>query len=358
MDNNSYERLAHRLNDLPSGYPSTEDGAELRILEKLFTPEEADLAAELTLTKENPDGLAERLGRDPQDVRMLLRGMAKRGLIVAGRTDDGLGYGLMPFVVGIYEFQAGTIDEELATLVEAYYQQALGETLSVNPSFHRVLPVQESVPIDIDVRPYENASEIVEQSQAWGVLDCVCRTQKELIGDPCEHPKDVCMVLSEVPGAFDNSTAIQKLDKDGAHATLKKAADAGLVHSVSNNQEGHWYICNCCTCSCGILRGIAEFGIANVVARSPFVTVFDRELCFSCDLCADACQFEALTYEIVPSIDENRCVGCGLCVIACPEGAFTMTRRSDEKIEPIPVTHTDWRMARAAARDLDFDDVR
>jgi hypothetical protein len=35
-----------------------------------------------------------------------------------------------------------------------------------------------------------------------------------------------------------------------------------------------------------------------------------------------------------------------------------MTRRSDEKIEPIPVNHTDWRMARAAARDLDFDDVR
>ena len=50
MDNNPYEHLAHRLNDLPSGYPSTEDGAELRILEKLFTPEEADLAAELNLT--------------------------------------------------------------------------------------------------------------------------------------------------------------------------------------------------------------------------------------------------------------------------------------------------------------------
>ena len=84
MDNNSYERLAHRLNALPSGYPSSANGAELRLLEKLFTPEEADLAAELTLTKESHAVIAERLGRDQQDVRILLRGMAKRGLIVAG----------------------------------------------------------------------------------------------------------------------------------------------------------------------------------------------------------------------------------------------------------------------------------
>jgi len=185
MVNSPYKRLAQKLNNLPSGYPPTEDGAELRILEKLFTPEEADLAAELTLTKETPTGIAERLSRDQQDVHQLLRGMAKRGLIVAGRTDDGLGFCLMPFVVGIYESQAGSIDAELATLFEAYYQQSFGDMLGVKPSFHRVIPVQESVPVDMDVRPYENASEIVEQSKAWGVIDCICRTQKELIGDPC-----------------------------------------------------------------------------------------------------------------------------------------------------------------------------
>jgi electron transport complex protein RnfB len=53
--------------------------------------------------------------------------------------------------------------------------------------------------------------------------------------------------------------------------TLRRAAEAGLVHSVSNSVEGTYYICNCCTCSCGILRGMAELGIANVVASSAFV---------------------------------------------------------------------------------------
>jgi len=44
MSKNPYKRLAERLNALPNGFPPTEDGAELRLLEKLYTPEEAALA--------------------------------------------------------------------------------------------------------------------------------------------------------------------------------------------------------------------------------------------------------------------------------------------------------------------------
>ena len=105
MANSPYQSLADRLNSLPSGYPPTDDGAELRILEKLFTPDEAALAAQLRLTKETPDEIAERIGGEPAEIRKAMRGMAKRGLIEAGRTETGLGYGLMPFVVGIYEMQ-------------------------------------------------------------------------------------------------------------------------------------------------------------------------------------------------------------------------------------------------------------
>ena len=55
--------------------------------------------------------------------------MARRGLIQAGRdADGGLGFGLMPFVVGIYEMQGTTIDAELARLFEDYYQQAFGRS--------------------------------------------------------------------------------------------------------------------------------------------------------------------------------------------------------------------------------------
>ena len=57
--------------------------------------------------------------------------MAKRGLITAGRAPTGgLGFGLMPFVVGIYEMQAGRIDAELARLFEDYYQQTYRQSLA------------------------------------------------------------------------------------------------------------------------------------------------------------------------------------------------------------------------------------
>jgi len=39
-----YKKLALYLDDLPAGFPPTEEGVELRLLQALFTPEEAQLA--------------------------------------------------------------------------------------------------------------------------------------------------------------------------------------------------------------------------------------------------------------------------------------------------------------------------
>ena len=60
MDDTPYRELAARLDELPNGFPPTDDGAELRLLAKLFTPEEAALAAQLRLTLETPAEIAAR----------------------------------------------------------------------------------------------------------------------------------------------------------------------------------------------------------------------------------------------------------------------------------------------------------
>ena len=59
MHQDSYRRLARRLDEMPNGFPPTEDGAELRLLAKLFTPEEAALAAQLRITLETAPEIAD-----------------------------------------------------------------------------------------------------------------------------------------------------------------------------------------------------------------------------------------------------------------------------------------------------------
>jgi ferredoxin len=365
MTVNPYKSLAKRLDSLPEGFPPTPNGAELRLLEYLFTQEEAALASVLRLTLENPRDIEARTGQEFKSLKGMLKTMARKGLIRIGKTDSGgLGYGLMPFVVGIYELQTNNMDEVLATLFEDYYQQAFAKMTSVEPKFHRVIPVGETVRNDMSIEPFETATTIIENANAWGVTDCICRQQKALIGDPCDHPQDVCMTFSQRPGAYDGSNAVKAITKEEAYATLQRAADAGLVHSVSNNMEADsfisHYICNCCTCSCGILRGIAETGISNVIARSAFALEVKPDLCGGCEICVDYCQFDALSMTIENlsiQINKTRCVGCGVCVPQCPDEALSLVRRPEDEILVIPTTHEDWLQERAEIRGIDIEEV-
>jgi electron transport complex protein RnfB len=357
MQKNGYRLLAERLDALPNGFPPTDDGAELRLLAKLFTEEEAALAAQLRLALETPAQIHTRVGGDARALGKTLKDMTKRGLIAAGRTEGGLGFGLLPFAIGIYEMQFDSIDAEFARLFEDYYQKAFSQAVSMQPALTRIIPIGESVRVDMEVRPYESVLDIIDGAQTYGVVDCICRTQQALIGNPCGHPLDVCMLMSDKPGAFDRSSSVRALTREEAVATLRRASDAGLVHSVSNNQQGLWFICNCCTCACAVLRSMADLGVANVIARSAFVNQVDEDLCIACGVCLDTCQFEALTLEDVMVVDAVRCVGCGVCVPSCAEEALSLIRRPPEDVLATPVTEKDWQVDRAASRGLDLLEV-
>ncbi|HTP08457.1 MAG TPA: 4Fe-4S ferredoxin [Anaerolineae bacterium] len=355
----AYRQLASRLNELPNGFPPAPDGAELRLLAYLFTPEEAALVAQLRMTLETPAEIAARIGGDVPALRKQLKSMVTRGLITAGRAPTGgLGYGLLPFVVGIYEMQAGRIDAELARLFEDYYQQTYRQSIPQQPLAHRVIPIKESIRQNLEFHPFESASDIILNAKAWGVTDCICRKQQALLGHGCDHPLDVCMIFSDVPGFFDQKQGIRALTQDEALATLQRAAEAGLVHSTSNTQAGLWYLCNCCTCACGFLRSVSELGTANVVARSAFVCVVDEALCAGCRDCEDRCSFNALTVENIAKVDALRCAGCGVCIPACSTDALRLVRRSEEEILIPPQTEEDWRHLRADARGIDLEVVQ
>jgi Na+-translocating ferredoxin:NAD+ oxidoreductase RNF subunit RnfB len=353
-DDPIYKQLAQRLDTVPNGYPATDSGVELKLLAKLFTPEEADLALKLTLTPESADQIAKRIGGNPGELEVALSGMAERGLIHEKRRKEGVSYALIPFVVGIYELQLENMDEELARIFEDYYKEGFHRLLDLEPPVQRVIPVEQNVPGDTEVMPYELASELLGEAQSWGVMDCICRKQRKLIGEGCDHPMDVCMIFSRRPGTFDESRTIKAITKEEALEVLKRSEEAGLVHTVGNTQRGVYYVCNCCSCSCAILRGVSEYGLLSATAPSSFLASVDEDRCTGCELCLERCQFNAISVEDdICHVDQRRCFGCGLCIMACPDEAISLISRPAAQMPAPPESMPDWIRERAELREID-----
>jgi electron transport complex protein RnfB len=359
MSEDVYCRLAQRLDAIPNGFPATESGVELRLLAKIFTPEQAALAAVMRMSYEPADAIAARVGIDSRTAYRTLKGMARQGLIYAARGKGQLDFRLMPFAFGIYEFQLPRMDRELAELFEAYFHETRGGSVYGAPPIHRVIPVEEAISTNIEISPYERASALLEGAKAWAVRDCICRVQKALLGEGCHHPVENCMVFAPVEGAFDHSAEDRAITKDEALRILLEAEEAGLVHTVGNYRDGHFYICNCCTCSCGILRGVAEFGVLSAIAHSPFRAVADADTCAGCGDCVARCSFGALAVpEDVCVIDALHCVGCGQCITVCPTGALQMARRPQGDLPILPIDHQEWTAQRAQARGISLADIQ
>ena len=152
MDDQAYRQLAPRIRRSPQRLPPDRlrDRAGRIAARATITPAEAQLAARLRLTLESPDQIASRTGLDLRTIRPVLKSMARRDLIAFGKGETTLGYGALPFVVGIYEMQVGTIDQELAQLFEDYHHQSFHQALAQQPPVHRVIPVGESLRTDIE----------------------------------------------------------------------------------------------------------------------------------------------------------------------------------------------------------------
>jgi ferredoxin len=252
------------------------------------------------------------------------------------------------------------MDEEMAMLFEEYYREAVGGSITTSaPSLMRVIPGEEAVPFDLEIFPYERASELIENAKAWGVRDCICRVQQKLVGKECEHPVEICLSFAPIAGIFDHSKVTRAITKEEALRLLRVAEESGLVHSTGNYRDGLFYICNCCTCCCAVLRGVAEFDNPTAIARSDFHAVVDADLCIGCGDCVERCPFEALVVpDDVCEVDYARCVGCGLCAVACSTEALRLERRPEGEAPAPPADLDAWMIERAEERGISMEAIR
>jgi ferredoxin len=281
--------------------------------------------------------------------------MAKKGMILYGNIDGKPRFRLAPFIVGVYEAQVDNMDHELAHLVEKYLAGGgLAGIMKPQPAIHRVVPAHNAVKSEW-ILPYDNVREILMEANTFRVRKCICRVQQDHIGRKCKFPVESCINFSshEHAPSSEDTGPDRYISKEEALALLDKTEEIGLVHTVSNVRKGVGYICNCCSCCCGILRGITEFGIENSVAQANYFAVIDPTECQGCGTCIERCQVHAISdKDGVATIDRSKCIGCGLCATGCPNGVAKLQRKPDSEIKDPPSDYEAWEQERLRNRGL------
>jgi len=345
-----YEQLADALDKLPNGFPRTESRVEIAILRKIFSPEEASLACQLSGHREPLDAIAERLGLPFEEAGTKLGRMAQRGLALFAQKEGKLLFRLAPFVVGIYEAQLDTMDHELAHLVEDYLANGgAAGIMKPQPALHRVIPAQKAVKSEW-ILPYDDVQQILLSAKSFGLRDCICRVQQDHIGHRrCDFPVRTCLYFSP----FERPPSPVDVSREEALEFLDKAEEIGLVHTVSNVMKGVGYVCNCCGCCCAIIRGINDYGIENSVAQANYFAVIDPDECLGCGTCIERCQVHAISdKDGVSVVDRKRCIGCGLCATGCPNNVARLERKPESEAVHPPADFATWGRERLLNRGL------
>jgi electron transport complex protein RnfB len=357
MNDEMYQRLAKVLDTLPNGFPSTESGVEIRLLKRIFQPDEAELFCDLKLRFETPEQIAERTGRPLEVVREMLTIMWQKGQVFGVQLGGTSIYKMVPWALGIYEFQLPHMDRELAEMCEEFNKVYFEQFFRTSPQIMQVIPIEREIDAQHEALPYERVSSIIGNGQSFLLNDCICKKEHGLMEKSCTRPMDVCLAIAPVPGVFDNPRIGRNISKEEAYKLLNKCEENGLVHLTWNVKNGHFFICNCCGCCCGVLTSINELGVpASKVVNSYYFAEIDPEVCASCGTCADErCQVKAIEEgEEAYRVIKDRCIGCGLCVTTCPSEAIHLVRKQPEEVVAPPEDEMSWYDDRAKVRGVDI----
>jgi electron transport complex protein RnfB len=368
-----YERLAEALDRLPTRFPRTPTAVELPLLRKLYTREQAQLAAVMGRDYETVAAIARRAGAVEADAGALLPVMAANRMVVSRpAADAGAGgaqaleagplYRLQGFIPGVYEGMLASLDEEFARLFEAYMADGGARVImGSSPPIARVVPNSAAVGRAEWILPYDDVRAIIAQAGSVVLSDCTCRLERAKVGEPCRFSLHVCLDLH----AEERPDCAGTISKQEALAVLAESEMAGLVHCVSNVAGGWDWVCNCCGCCCEFLRGINDWQVDRAVVRN-YRAVVDTGACTGCGVCEERCQVAAITVTAespvvagqtagvpgIAAVDETRCIGCGLCVSSCSEEAVALERLPEAVVTLPPADWEAWEDERLGGERL------
>jgi Na+-translocating ferredoxin:NAD+ oxidoreductase subunit B len=340
-----YRDLQMHLDKQPVGYPATKSGAEIRILKRLFTPEEARLAMYLSYKPETAIQvyeLAKGMEMSLRDIENMLDRMMRKGAIGHVEKEGTDYFHTIPFIVGMFEYQLYNLTPEFLADVQKFTtDKAFGlEFLNSEVPQMRTIPVGKSIPVNHYVTTYDHLTDIINGTDGPIVMhECICRKVAGMKGDPCKKTSrlETCTALGDMAK---NSIRMGKgrvVSREEALDLAGQNESDGLVLQPSNTQKVD-FVCACCGCCCGMLRVHKMLPKPVDFWSSDYYASVNSENCTSCGVCAERCQVNALSLDDclgIPTINLDRCIGCGNCISSCPSAAISLLQKDKNVVPPM-----------------------
>ena len=329
-----YKKLALHLDGLPGGFPETENGVEIRILKRLFSPDEARIATALTMMPEPAAEIAKRVDTAPERLGPVLDKMSRKGLIFRLSKKGDTHFMAAQFVIGIWEYHVNDLDKGLIKDFNEYVPYLTREWAKHKTKQLRVVPVAKSLSADMEIMPYEAAEEIIRKQSKIVVSPCICRKEHAMAGKGCDNPLEVCLVFGSGAYYYEENELGRSITTEEALSVLQKGLDAGLVLQPGNSKKS-MNICMCCGCCCQVLKNLKAFDEPAKAVNSNYYAAVDQAACIACGVCEDRCHMDAIRVDEYATIDLQRCIGCGVCVPSCDVQAITlMAKPKEHQTEP------------------------
>ncbi|UCD02398.1 MAG: 4Fe-4S binding protein [Promethearchaeota archaeon] len=338
-----YRKLQEHLDKLPIGFPPTKSGVELKLLQYLFTPEEAKVATNLSFSYQPLNVIYEQI-HDPslsiEKLERLLENSVKKGAIHYKRKGGEKLYANAMLIIGIFEYQVNKLTMDFMDLMKQYGQEVFDvELFRAKISQSRVVPVEKSITHENFVAPYNDVRRLIQDAEKpIAVTNCVCRQKQDVRRerDPCKltNRYETCIGFGHSAQLYIDQGWAREITKDEALEILDINEESGLVLQFGNAQRPG-FVCSCCGCCCGLLRDFKKMNNPARLMKTNYYVEIDSDLCVGCGTCIERCQMGALTLvDDISTVNLKKCLGCGLCVVTCSSEAIKLNNKEKETCPP------------------------
>jgi len=232
-----------------------------------YTPEEAAFLTGMPFAPKTLDELSDLTKTSTDVVRAKLDALASRGLVYKQVKDGSPRYHLNDIFFIYRSFGwPGLRDEYDKTVGPLQHKYITGGLMSpwqnVKEKGLRVLPVEATIEDSRGVLPYEEVRKILDNVEYFTVSHCPCRHANNLDPDSpdCQYPTEVCLHFDKLGHYIVENGMGREITRQETEEILKRSAELGLVHGISNQQQKPDTICNCCRDCCIWFVAMKKYG--------------------------------------------------------------------------------------------------